>query len=130
VLLRAAAGQVTLDRCRGRSTWSRAGQAAELALRAELQEFGPDAVRVLGQRGLDPLPGAPTQAAADPGSAADADETRLRDGHRHEVSLAAAEARFRVVVAEAPAAEPRPESCGKSPGQPIELRVLRVEKDI
>jgi hypothetical protein len=130
VLLRAAAGQVTLDRCRGRSTWSRAGQAAELALRAELQEFGPDAVRVLGQRGLDPLPGAPTQAAADPGSAADADETRLRDGHRHEVSLAAAEARFRVVVAEAPAAEPRPESCGKSPGQPLELRVLRVEKEV
>jgi hypothetical protein len=146
VLRRATSGQVTADRCRGRSTWSRAGQAAELALRAELQEFSPDAVHVLGERSLDPLPGAPAQPAgavevdenvdvheAEAASVAtatstDPGEPRRHDEHRYEVSLAAAGGRFRVVVAEAPAAEPRPESCGKAPGQPLELRVLRVEK--
>ena len=34
----AAAGKLALPGCRGRSTWSRAGQAAELAVRRELDE--------------------------------------------------------------------------------------------
>jgi len=125
ILRRAAQGQVTVDRCRGRSTWSRAGQAAELALRAELQEYAPEAVRVLGEHSLDPLPGAPAgaPAAAVPGL------DHPRDLHCRQVTLAAGDATFRAVVAEAPAAEPRPESCGKAPGRPLELRVLHLEKD-
>jgi Sucrase/ferredoxin-like len=114
ILRDAAAGRVTLDRCRGRSAWSRAGQAAELALRGQLQEFAPDAVEVVGERSLDPLPGAGTPSP---------------DTHRYEVRLTCGGAAFRAEVAEAAAAEPRPESCGKAPGNPLELRVLRLEKD-
>lgn len=114
ILREASAGRVTLARCRGRSTWSRAGQTAELALREQLQEFAPDAVRVLGERGLDPLPGA--------GAA-------VVDTHGYEVRLAAGDAGFRAEVRVAAAAQPRPESCGKAPGTPSEARVLRLEKD-
>lgn len=131
VLSRAAAGRVTAERCRGRSTWSRPGQAAELALRRELQEYAPDAIAVLGQRALDPLPGPAAPSAdgrtgPDPlpeGAAPSADE------HRYEVTLTAGGRRFRAVLSEAPAFEPRPESCGKAPGNPLELRVLSLEKD-
>jgi len=114
ILRETSAGRVSLAGCRGRSTWSRAGQAAELALRGQLQEFAPDAVRVLGERSLDPLPGA---AGPSP------------DTHRYEVRLAAGEAVFRAEVAETAAAHPRPESCGKAPGNPLELCVLRLEKE-
>jgi hypothetical protein len=114
ILRDAAAGQVTLEHCRGRSTWSRAGQAAELAVRELVQEFAPDAVEVLGERSLDPLPGAGTPSP---------------DTRRYEVRLASGGAAFRAEVLEAPADEPRPESCGKAPGNPLELRVLRLEKD-
>lgn len=113
VLRDAAAGRVTLDRCRGRSTWSRAGQAAELALREQVQEFAPDAVEVVGERSLDPLPGAGTPSS---------------DTHRYEVRLTCGGASFRAEVTETAAAEPRPESCGKAPGSPLELQVLRLEK--
>lgn len=120
LLRRTTAGQVAVDRCRGRSTWTRAGQAAELALRTELREFAPDAVRVLGERNLAPLPGDPSAPPSDNGL----------DVPRYEVSLIAGDVDYRALVAEAPAAEPRPESCGKAPGQPLELRVLRLEKDV
>lgn len=119
LLRRAAAGHVTGERCRGRSTWSRAGQAAELALRAELQEYAADAVRVLGERNLAPLPGDPSAPPL----------PESLDVPRYEVSLTAGGTGYRALVAEAPAAEPRPESCGKAPGRPLELRVLHLEKE-
>jgi hypothetical protein len=117
VLRRAADGILAEHgRCRGRSTWSRAGQAAELALRGELREYAADAVTVLGERSLDPLPGGRAPSAAE---------------HRYEVTLAlvAGGERFRAVVGESPAAEARPESCGKALGNPLELRVLSLEKE-
>jgi Sucrase/ferredoxin-like len=117
-LREAAAGRIGAQHCRGRSTWSRPGQAAELALRAELQEYVEDAVLVLGERILDPLPGDPARAAS---------ETPAE--RRYEVSLTAGGDRFRAVLAEAEAAEPRPESCGKAFGTPLELRLVRLEKD-
>ncbi|HWG27517.1 sucrase ferredoxin [Actinospica sp.] len=109
ILREAAAGRSGGPLCRGRSTWSRPGQAAELALRAELQEYAADAVVVLGERLLDPVPDGPSR--------------------RHEVILDAGGHRFRAVLAESPAAEPRPESCGKAFGNPLELRLISLEKD-
>lgn len=109
ILRDATAGLVGGRLCRGRSAWSRPGQAAELALRAELQEYAADAVVVLGERLLDPVPDGPAR--------------------RHEVTLAAAGDRFRAVLAESPAVEPRPESCGKTFGNPLELRLVSLEKD-
>lgn len=45
-LLAARKGQVELAGVRGRSTWSRRGQAAELAVRERLGEFDPDVLTV------------------------------------------------------------------------------------
>ena len=147
----AAAGRVGGPLCRGRSTWSRAGQAADLALRAELQEYATDAVTVLGERRLDPVPGDPANAGpaaggtddaqaeplapvpgdpADAGSGVGAQNSRAEYAERrYEVSLAAGGDRFRAVLAESAAAEPRPESCGKAFGTPLELRLVSLEKD-
>ena len=113
----AAAGRVGGALCRGRSTWSRPGQAAELALRAELQEYTADAVVVLGERRLGPVPGDPADADA-PAAA----------GRRYEVALACGDDRFTAVLAEAEAAEPRPESCGKAFGTPLELSLVSLKK--
>ncbi|HET9171423.1 MAG TPA: sucrase ferredoxin [Actinospica sp.] len=109
ILRDAAAGKVGGPLCRGRSTWSRPGQAAELALRAELQEHAPDAVAVLGERRLEPVPDGPDR--------------------RYEVTLGVGGDRFRAVLVESAAAEPRPESCGKAFGNPLELRLVGLEKD-
>jgi hypothetical protein len=98
----AAHGQVVIQRARGRCTWSRPGQAADLALRAELQEFGADAVRVLGEERLD--------------------------GGRWSVELATGEVSYRALVEESAALEARPESCGKPFGNPAGLRVVALEK--
>ena len=115
LLAKAAAGKVVTRHCRGRSTWSRPGQAAELALREELQEFAVDAVRVLGESRV-------------PGPAADRADGGEQAVHRYEVRLRAGEADYRALLEEAAAAEPRPESCGKAFGTPLELRVLGLEK--
>ena len=98
----AAHGQVAIEQSRGRSTWSRPGQAADLALRAELQAFGADAVRVVGEQLLD-------------------------DGG-WSVDLVADELSYRAFVEESAAPEPRPESCGKPFGNPVQLRVVSIEK--
>lgn len=98
----AARGRVVTKQARGRSTWSRPGQAADLALRTELQEFGADAVRVVGEQRLD--------------------------GERWNVDLVSDEMRYRVLVEESAAAEARPESCGKAFGNPAQLRVTAIEK--
>lgn len=98
----AARGQVVTTHARGRSAWSRPGQAADLALRAELQEFGADAIRVVGEQ--------------------------RADDSRWSVDLVADEIGYRVSVEQSAAAEPRPESCGKAFGNPVELHVVGIEK--
>jgi hypothetical protein len=100
----AARGQVAIERARGRSTWSRPGQAAELALRAELQEFDADAVEVIGEQPLD------------------------GDDARWAVELVSDDVTYRALVDESAAPEPRPESCGKPFGNPVQLSVTALEK--
>ena len=106
VLADARRGRMTVDGCRGRSTWSRAGQVAELAVREALGETAEAALDVVSV----------TQTAGDPEPAWTA-VVELEDGRRYEVS-----------VAGSPAAVPRPESCGKADGTPLELRVEAVDK--
>lgn len=98
----ARTGRMVTRLCRGRSTWNQRGQAAELALREELQEFAEGAVLVVGEQ------------QADAGTWA--------------VELAVHGVRYRALVAERTAEEPRAESCGKAFGQPLEIRVLELEK--
>jgi hypothetical protein len=100
----AARGQVVTELCRGRSTWSRPGQAADLALRAELQDFDPDSVQIRAEQQISDHQW--VVEAVVPGNGGS----------------------YLVHVESAPAAEPRPESCGKAFGNPPELTVTAVEK--
>jgi hypothetical protein len=103
VLDAARDGQVLAENARGRSTWSRPGQAADLALRTELQQFDADAVRIVA-------------------------EERIEE-NSYAVELTVDEdARYRATVQGTAASVPRPESCGKALGNPIELRVTGLEK--
>ncbi|WP_267593847.1 sucrase ferredoxin [Carbonactinospora thermoautotrophica] len=93
-LLKAAeAGEVALETCRGRSTWARPGQVAELAVRHRTGESAVDALRV----------GEPVGD----GAGAWLVHVTHADGRT-----------WQVRVVRRPAEPPRPESCGKPPGRP------------
>lgn len=107
VLAEARKEAIVLEGCRGRTTWSRAGQAAELALRAEIGERGASALTVA--------------------SVAEGDGSER--GLSWTVVLEHVDGRaFEVSVRGASALVPRPESCGKAEGTPLELRVDAIDK--
>lgn len=106
VLADARRGRMAVDACRGRSTWSRPGQAAELAVRETLAETAESALEVV----------AVTQTARDP-------EPEWTVVVEHEDGRA-----YSVSVMGSYALVPRPESCGKADGTPLELRVDGVDK--
>jgi hypothetical protein len=85
VLEAASRGETVLTGLRGRSTWTKRGQAAEIAVRRLIGELALDALSVVGE---------------DLGSVTVAH----RDGRS-----------WTVPVTTAPADPPRPESCGKEP---------------
>ncbi|MFF7242827.1 sucrase ferredoxin [Embleya sp. NPDC008237] len=97
VVAAARRGEMLPDRCRGRATYSRAGQAAELAVRADCGERLADALSVYDERAED-----------DGGWTVRVDH---RDGRTWTVAVDARK--------EAPA---RPESCGKDEGLPTSMR--------
>lgn len=98
---------IVLEGCRGRTTWSRPGQAAELALRAEINERGTGALTVVSV----------TETAEPEHPLAWTAVIEHIDGRAFEVSVRGAHALV-----------PRPESCGKAEGTPLELRVAAVDK--
>jgi hypothetical protein len=85
ILDAAARGETVLTGLRGRSTWTKRGQAAEIAVRRLIGELALDALTVVGE---------------------DLDSVTVRhvDGRS-----------WTVPVTSAPADPPRPESCGKEP---------------
>lgn len=85
VLAAAGRGETVLTGLRGRSTWSKRGQAAEIAVRRLIGEFDLDALTVVGED-------------------LDAVVVQHVDGRS-----------WTVPVTSAPADPPRPESCGKEP---------------
>ncbi|WP_407561655.1 sucrase ferredoxin [Streptomyces sp. 184] len=94
-----ASGLVVPDGCRGRSTWERPGQAAELAVRRLTGEYGADSLAVVRTEGSGEGGGA--------GSGAD-------DGWR--VTVAHRDGRgWDVPVVPRAAAEATPASCGAAP---------------
>lgn len=99
---RAAKGAISLDNCRGRSTWSRRGQAADLALRAELALHDADAVEIVDEQ----------EAAPD----------------RWTVFARAQGETYRVEVHQQIPAEARPESCGKAFGNPPAQHVVSITR--
>lgn len=107
VLEEARKEAIVLDGCRGRTTWSRPGQAAELALRAEIDERGASALTVVSE----------TEDAGTEQTPAWTVVIEHVDGRAFEVSVRGAYALV-----------PRPESCGKAEGTPLELRVDAIDK--
>lgn len=100
-LAAASAGEVSLDGLRGRSPWSRAGQAAELAVRRELGENRLDALEV---------------GEADETGGSTVVRVHHRDGRDWRVAVHARELD-----------PPRPNSCGKGAVRPVsfEARIIR-----
>ncbi|MGW1678007.1 sucrase ferredoxin [Saccharopolyspora sp. NPDC002376] len=88
VLSAATSGKVSLEHCRGRSTWDRAGQAAELAVREHLGEHLTDALLITGRTD-------------------DQVEVAHQDGRRWQVTVQTRELD-----------PPRPNSCGKAAVHP------------
>jgi hypothetical protein len=106
VLTEARHGRMVSEGCRGRSTWERPGQAAELAVRAELNEYRPGPLVVA----------APVKTAGDPEPAWTV-VVEHEDGRAYEVAVSGTYAPV-----------PRAESCGKADGTPLELRVDAIDK--
>ncbi|MFI8165322.1 sucrase ferredoxin [Streptomyces sp. NPDC085931] len=103
VLQGARDGRVVVEGCRGRSAWERPGQAAELAVRTGIGEYGAEALSVVRTAGAAP---------------------------RWEVTVAHADGRrWLVEVAQSAALPPRPESCGASVlGSPARMDVMAVRE--
>ncbi|MFH8366555.1 sucrase ferredoxin [Streptomyces sp. NPDC018031] len=102
VLAAAREGRVVTDGCRGRSTWERPGQAADLAVRELTGETRADALTVTAVEGTAP---AWTVTVGH------------TDGRRWEVS-----------VTQATATPPRPESCGAALGSPARMEVSGIRE--
>ncbi|GAB3298958.1 sucrase ferredoxin [Parasphingorhabdus pacifica] len=94
----AASGKVSIEHCRGRSTWSPRGQSAELAVREHVGEPLVDALRIENEAG---------------------DRVLLahQDGRR-----------WLVTVQERRLEPPRPNSCGKEPADQSAFVVTHVVK--
>ncbi|WND34638.1 sucrase ferredoxin [Streptomyces sp. BB1-1-1] len=103
ILHGAARGRIVVEGCRGNSAWERPGQAAELAVRAAVNEDAAQALNVVRTDGAAP---------------------------RWEVTLAHADGRhWRVTVTQGASAPPRPESCGASVlGSPARMEVTAVRE--
>jgi hypothetical protein len=118
VMAAAEVGQVVLDGYRGRSTWERPGQAAEIAVRRLLA--GPDAdTEADTDAGALTVAGeAPGPAGEPPGPAGEGTwsvSVVHRDGRRWSVQ----------VVRRLPTVA-RPESCGKDPAWPDSYVALSI----
>ncbi|MFC7342237.1 sucrase ferredoxin [Saccharopolyspora griseoalba] len=101
-LAAAAAGKVSLDGLRGRSAWSRAGQAAEIAVRRELGEDHADALEV--------------------GAASETDEHTEVEVHHRDGRC------WRVAVRAEELDPPRANSCGKDAVRPFALRARVIRR--
>ncbi|WP_441249960.1 sucrase ferredoxin [Kitasatospora sp. McL0602] len=100
ILAATAAGQTAPEWSRGRSYWDRPAQAAEQAVRLLTGETSADAL---------------TLAQHPAGEGRWRVEVTHRDGRRWEADIAAA-----------PSEPARPESCGKTPGNPVRMDVLAI----
>jgi hypothetical protein len=100
-------GRMVPDLCRGRSTWERPGQAAELAVRRATGETRAEALSVTGTReNAEPAGGSVSGWTVDVAHA---------DGRAWAVEVAGA------------SVPPRPESCGADPVPSLRMEVRSVE---
>ncbi|MBQ0985508.1 sucrase ferredoxin [Streptomyces sp. F63] len=101
-------GQVVTANARGRSSWERPGQAADLAVREHTGESRADALRV---------------ARTEPRPAGTAEPAGWRVTVEHTDGRA-----WRVEVGRGASLPPRPESCGAAPGSPARMDVTALRE--
>ncbi|MET9293505.1 sucrase ferredoxin [Streptomyces sp. NPDC003077] len=101
-------GRVTPDHCRGRSTWERPAQAADLAVRELIREERADALDILGTAPVT----SPTGATAPP-------SWTVTVGHRDGRS-------WRVTVEQRADGAPSPASCGAAALPPVRMAVTAI----
>lgn len=116
----ARGGLVALDQCRGRSTWDRPAQAADLAVRELLREWRADALDVVGTHSVRPEPGdadgEPPVAGATAGSV-----------RSWAITVAHTDGRaWRVVIDQRTDGAPAPASCGAPLGPPTRMAVASI----
>ncbi|OON75129.1 hypothetical protein [Streptomyces tsukubensis] len=112
------AHRVVVEGCRGNSAWDRAGQAAELAVRAAADE---DRAGVLSVTTAEaPVPHSPGGDGEMGGDGAE---------QHHRIAVTHRDGReWLVTVAMGAALPPRPESCGATLGSPARMDVLDVHR--
>ncbi|MFB9903422.1 sucrase ferredoxin [Allokutzneria oryzae] len=99
LLTATAAGEILAEGCRGRATWTRAGQAAELAVRELTGDRDANSLAVQGDEALP--------------------------SGEHMVTVAHNDGRlWRVRVVEEIQRPPRANSCGKAPTEPVSFRAI------
>ncbi|MCM2578836.1 sucrase ferredoxin [Streptomyces meridianus] len=97
-------GRIVTHGCRGRSTWDRAGQAADLAVREMIGEWRADAVDVIATRPRTAAPGTGWTVTL-----------AHHDGRVWEADVDRGEAE-----------PPRPESCGAEAGTPARMDTVAL----
>ncbi|MEV7380907.1 sucrase ferredoxin [Streptomyces lydicus] len=125
-------GRIALDHCRGRSTWDRPAQAADLAVRGLLGEDRADVLDVVRTDRLLPQP-PPPQAPKPP------HDTTSRDTAPHDTAVTGEEApawtvtlahsdgrAWRVTVEQRTDGAPAPASCGAPLDPPARMVVTAV----
>lgn len=103
----AASGKLVTDQCRGRSCWSHAGQAAELAVREAIGEYLSEALHVVGE------------------SAITSEDFQDKAG-KHVIVTHTDGRQWQVTVRERKLDPPRPNSCGKTAAHPVALSAETV----
>ncbi|KUL52318.1 sucrase ferredoxin [Streptomyces sp. NRRL F-4489] len=116
----ARGGRVTLGGCRGRSTWDRPAQAADLAVRELIGERRADALKVIRTDAVRPEPGSGHGRAPGniplPGTAP-----------TWSITVAHTDGRaWRVIVDQRSDGAPAPASCGAPLGPPTRMAVTSV----
>ncbi|WP_030376398.1 sucrase ferredoxin [Streptomyces rimosus] len=106
----ARSGRVLLDHCRGRSTWERPAQAADLAVRELIREDRADALDAVRTEAVPP---------SGPGDAPVTPAWAVTVAHRDGRS-------WRVTVEQRTDGAPAPASCGLPLGRPARMAVLSV----
>ncbi|MGW7553443.1 sucrase ferredoxin [Streptomyces rimosus] len=106
----ARSGRVLLDHCRGRSTWARPAQAADLAVRELIREDRADALDAVRTEAVPP---------PDPGEAPVTPAWAVTVAHRDGRS-------WRVTVEQRTDGAPAPASCGLPLRRPARMAVLSV----
>ncbi|MGG2459168.1 sucrase ferredoxin [Streptomyces sp. RGM 3693] len=116
----ARSGRIALDQCRGRSTWDRPAQAADLAVRELLRERRADALDVVRTDSVRPEPGDARGRTSRGGPAADAVRSWA-------ITVAHADGRaWRVVIDQRADGAPAPASCGAPLGPPTRMAVASI----